>query len=429
MVCSGVHEAHMSRFPAILTAIPYTYLILLTTILSVGADAANNILQKFAGGTGLVIISLKGICLLGNLLLIRNIKHILIIVLFVFIASLRLFFNLIQENSFEFLDIVFLFRILLFFSFLCAFFEIKDTPSFDKIRKFLLVVLLIECIIIISAWIFHIDFFRAYQWRSGYKGIFVHINDEVFILLSGYLFLLTTFFYPITRRPFLFLICLTALSVMALGSRTALLAIFFVPLSFFFFRFFTVNVYKKFIYVFAVSSIILCLFALLHFYWFSILDLFLGQTVLVFEKTGNILTAITSGRDINIIYYIESLKNIDDVLFGSYISKLDIPSQMIESDLFDFLFRFGITGTIATFLLLFYLSKNDQGKIHYFAQAYLFSIFIIGLMTGHVLVSSENSPWIAFFIIHFSSFKAGVSANHEGGKKFFPSLHVFCGKK
>ena len=68
----------MSRFLAILTAIPYTHLILLTTILSVGADAANNILQKFTGGTGLVIISLKGICLLGNLLLIRNIKHILI---------------------------------------------------------------------------------------------------------------------------------------------------------------------------------------------------------------------------------------------------------------------------------------------------------------------------------------------------------------
>jgi hypothetical protein len=56
----------MSRFPAILTAIPYTHLILLTTILSVGADAANNILQKFAGGTGLVIISLKGTCLLAR---------------------------------------------------------------------------------------------------------------------------------------------------------------------------------------------------------------------------------------------------------------------------------------------------------------------------------------------------------------------------
>jgi len=377
-------------------------LVFAAFVISILADCSNFLLDRLADGTGVVVIAIKGVVLLITAYLIRSRTAWLFLAILMLISSFRLLNNLRGGGVVVLEDIVFLFRILLLYMFCFVFFQIRGTLRFEGIARFVRVVLVIECLTIFAAWFFKLDLFRAYQWRDGYKGWFVHINDEAFILAAGLLYTLTRWSKPWNKA--LFFLIVLGLFIMGLGSRTALLSIVAVPCFYLFSNAIFAKGRERIKYFIIAGILLITIGATAFAFWDILMSSFFQQAAEMYVKSGNLIHAIMTGRDEHIIAQFEEHRDWTNLLFGSYIPYDRLPSQMIESDIFDYLFRFGIVGTTLCGILFWRLVKaaNPGDIITARSLAFLIMIFFIGSLTGHVLVSSENSPWIAFFLVEFS---------------------------
>ena len=154
--------------------------------LSIACDALNFFMQKLFGGTDFVIVGLKGAILVVLMMSIRRGLSYLYICTFTFLAFVRIALNLIRCCDVYDTDFVILFRFLLMLTFVMAFREASN----DELRKIIrgaFWVLLIQSAVVVVAFVFGVHFFDAYEFRAGYKGLFVHINDEAFMMAGGLL--------------------------------------------------------------------------------------------------------------------------------------------------------------------------------------------------------------------------------------------------
>jgi len=360
-------------------------------------------MEHFLGGTGAVIIAMKGSLLLLNLFMIRN-RSAWIFILFLLTISMFRLLNNFRGGGMMFQeDFVFLFRIVLLFTYCIILFQVKDSPSFQVLTRIVRAILIVECITILIAWALKIDLFRAYQWRDGYKGWFVHVNDESFILASGLLYAVIEWLRTKNRWFLGLMIC--GLLIMGLGSRTALLSLLAVPSVIITARIFFSKGSTRVKYLLISLGLFASIASSVFVFWDTIVNTFFKQAAEMYVKSGgNILSAVLTGRDNHIIAQFQEQRDWTNLLFGSFIPIERLPSQMIESDFFDYLFRFGIIGLLACWFILYRITKasNPKDLISPNSFSYLLLIFLIGSTTGHVLVSSENSPWIAFFLIYFA---------------------------
>jgi len=202
----------------------------------------------------------------------------------------------------------------------------------------------------------------------------------------------------------LFFLIVLGLFIMGLGSRTALLSIVAVPCFYLFSNAIFAKGRERIKYFIIAGILLITIGATAFAFWDILMSSFFQQAAEMYVKSGNLIHAIMTGRDEHIIAQFEEHRDWTNLLFGSYIPYDRLPSQMIESDIFDYLFRFGIVGTTLCGILFWRLVKaaNPGDIITARSLAFLIMIFFIGSLTGHVLVSSENSPWIAFFLVEFS---------------------------
>jgi hypothetical protein len=121
-------------------------------------------------------------------------------------------------------------------------------------------------------------------------------------------------------------------------------------------------------------------------------------------NNADLVTAILSGRNYKVAAYFDSIQSVFDILFGLQIK--DMPDYMVEIDLFDYLTRIGLIGIVLVLYLILTVSglaKNN--KITGESKALLALILLFGATAGHVLISTMNGIWIAFFMVFFTRYQ------------------------
>lgn len=376
--------------------------------LSIACDALNFFMQKLFGGTDFVIVGLKGAILVVLMMSIRRGLSYLYICTFTFLAFVRIALNLIRCCDVYDTDFVILFRFLLMLTFVMAFREASN----DELRKIIrgaFWVLLIQSAVVVVAFVFGVHFFDAYEFRAGYKGLFVHINDEAFMMAGGLLLALQRA-HELRDRSWAFcgLALLLAMMIMGLGSRTALLGAAIAPMLYLcavYLRRPTLVPAKLFLGIIIIGiGFGLAVVA----FWQTIQESIISQLLQVYAQSGSVVNAVTTGRDVYIGYLLKDMVSVPQVALGAFVSKSNLSSQMIESDIFDIWFRFGAVGLVLFSGLIVAFYGNSLRRGNSSLWAFLILLILIGGMTGHVLISSQNSTWVAFFLCYFHRFGTAV---------------------
>jgi hypothetical protein len=134
------------------------------------------------------------------------------------------------------------------------------------------------------------------------------------------------------------------------------------------------------------------------------------EQMLRIYKSSGLLSSMLSFRDLKVEAYLTSLRSIPSALFGLQIPKglevygMDTPgSFMYEIDLFDYLARIGLIGTLITAFAI----TRSTGVVRWKSLTTEFktlfvTVLLCGATVGHTLISSINAVWISLAMIAFS---------------------------
>lgn len=305
-------------------------------------------------------------------------------------------------------DLVYILRIGYFVIWLLLFKEKSDRPLFsEKFINLFLIVSTVNILFQIFGYLFDVNYFKAYDsQRPGYKGLFFGENDtSIFYVLALFY---AVHLFKVNSSYIYFLIVATGLAILAMGSKAALLGLFMVPLLYFYFtnsskngiRIKSTFLLKVRNFLFIITLLLACSYGYIY-----IENIFVAinytQFLDLLDQT-DLVTAVLSGRNFKVMDYFDSIKNFSDILFGLQIN--NIADYMIEIDVFDYLMRFGLIGTLFIIYLIIATSRiNDSKRFTGESKAFLLTILILGSTAGHVLLSTINGIWISFFIVYFST--------------------------
>ncbi len=345
-------------------------------------------------------------------------SYFAILVIITIILIRWLFILLNGSDIYIIQDFVYILRICYFVIWLLLFKEKSDRNSFNN---YLINLFLIETTVSIFFQIlgysFDINYFKAYDTqRPGYKGLFFGENDTSIFYVLAFFYAVhlikknSSYIYPI--------IVAIGLVILALGSKAALLGLFMVPLLYFYFSMpgkIGISSKSK---LFSKIRNTIFIFALLlvGFYgYINAENIFLAinysQFLNLLNETG-LATAVFSGRNLKVAEYFDSIKSFSDILFGLQIG--DIADYMIEIDVFDYLMRVGLVGTLFVIYLIVAASRSkDRKGFTGESKALLLIVVILGATAGHVLLSTINGIWISFFIVYFAKNRIGNTNKYE----------------
>lgn len=322
-------------------------------------------------------------------------KITIITILLMFLYFLYNYLSL-QQSLMQNCTMIFKFFYLPFTIIFCS------TIKIDNISKYLYIILLEYISIYLISYIFHIgqDIYETSIGKEGYKGLFYSINEFSAILVILYY---NSFSYLKEKKLLLLLLtsailivaCLTGTKVL-LGGILLVILIYILPI-------FT----KKW----KSSSI---LFKIL-----MIAGILLIASVgfLAFMQTNAYQNMIVQANFFK-ISDIFSFDGINKVLFNdrlsfliknqNYFLKQKLltmcmgigyfhPLKLVEIDLFDIIYRYGLLGFIIEVVTFIYLFKNlDKDKELIIATIIL---IIISLTSGHVLLSPNVSIYFGTILL------------------------------
>ena len=355
-----------------------------------------------------IVAVLKGLILLIVIGHLRRAFSVLTVFSFVSIFLLRESLVGIGGVQIEWLpDLTVFLRILTFIAWLLLFHERrKDAAFLERVLRIFVVTAGLSAIAGFAGLALSIDFFKAYgEDRNGYKGIFSGENDTSIFYVVALVYGMT----QVRRERYWFAALIaSAMVLLGLGSKTALLGVVLTPALFVFFspaKHFAALVRRALIYFFLPLGLIVLAIEL-----DSILDAIGYESLTRVISQSDLLSAALSFRDLKAASMIESIHSPIDLLFGMHIDQpwgiggIESSGQyMVEIDIFDYLFRVGIIGTLLTVMAVWTTSAASRWRtatpeFKTFASV----ILLTGLTAGHVLVSAMNAVWIAFFFVYYS---------------------------
>jgi hypothetical protein len=373
-------------------------------------DVVTNVTSYFGEQDSLVALC-KGVILMVLLAHLRSQRSLATIAAFVCIHATRELIILLSGEQLELLgDTTFFLRILSLITWLLVFHEQRRNARFmDSMQRIFIVTVMVSVLAGIVGFALSIDFFKAYgDQRNGWKGLFFAENDtSVFYLIA----LVLAVRRPATAR-FTFLPAVVAsIVLLGLGSKTALLGLLVTPALFMFFQARSSNVWAQRL---RAATLYVALPLVVLFVATTLDDLLSAigydQLTRVVGET-DLLSALLSYRDLKVAALLDSVQSPLDLLVGVNIRNpygLFGPetsgNHMIEIDLFDYLFRVGLLGILLTGGTMWRVSalkRWRQAPIEF--KVLIALILITGMTVGHVLMSAMNTPWIAFFLIRYST--------------------------
>ncbi|HEY4381137.1 MAG TPA: hypothetical protein VGN01_12380 [Acidobacteriaceae bacterium] len=399
-------------------------LLLLAVISSVGLDTLANLANPNP-----YVAPLKGLILIIVICSFRSLYSYLMTFAFLgifFLRELNITFG--QYDLFLVADATFFLRILFFVAWLLLFYERRESAAFLRYVLYISIATTILCVLCqFAGMIFHIGFFAAYEGRgrSGYKGLFFAENDTGVFYLASLIYSMALW-----RREGRWLysgVVLVGLILLGLGSKTALFGTFLVPVVYFgcvhHFRsplnLSKLEVRPRLATAWATGIVVT---GVIGYFGVKYVTEILGsinydQLIRVYQESG-LLSSLLSFRDQKVLAYFQSIRTIPDLLFGLQLRfnpqgfLYDDPGYfMYEIDLFDYLARVGLIGSVLTLLLISRsaLARNWRSCSPEW-RALIVTIALLGCTVGHTLISSINGMWIAFWIIALGKLPLGQNS-------------------
>ena len=272
-------------------------------------------------------------------------------------------------------------------------------------NKIITYVLFIYLILFLTSYIFGFGYnnYKLSDGKQGFRGIFNSINEisaiiiGLFPLALNYLKNKSNYIISIMLIVFTFLVALlTGTKVLMIG---LFIIIIFIYIKSAIKIFKNMSTIKKIISIIVISIIILggiYLLTYTRFYKNMIVQqkFFKSYNILSINFINKVLfnNRLTFLKDNFLFYKNQSLINI---IFGIGYSNQSI--KLVEIDIFDILFRFGIFGLIGFIVPIIYIVKKIKlDKISLFS---IILLILISLTSGHVLLSPNVSIYFGYIIL------------------------------
>lgn len=272
-------------------------------------------------------------------------------------------------------------------------------------NKIITYVLFIYLILFLSSYIFGFGYnnYKLSDGKQGFRGIFNSINEisaiiiGLFPLALNYLKNKSNYIISIMLIVFTFLVALlTGTKVLMIG---LFIIIIFIYIKSAIKIFKNMSTIKKIISIIVISIIILggiYLLTYTRFYKNMIVQqkFFKSYNILSIDFINKVLfnNRLTFLKDNFLFYKSQKLINI---IFGIGYSNQSI--KLVEIDIFDILFRFGIFGLIGFIVPIIYIVKKIKlDKISLFS---IILLILISLTSGHVLLSPNVSIYFGYIIL------------------------------
>ena len=272
-------------------------------------------------------------------------------------------------------------------------------------NKIITYVLFIYLILFLTSYIFGFGYnnYKLSDGKQGFRGIFNSINEisaiiiGLFPLALNYLKNKSNYIISIMLIVFTFLVALlTGTKVLMIG---LFIIIIFIYIKSAIKIFKNMSTIKKIISIIVISIIILggiYLLTYTRFYKNMIVQqkFFKSYNILSINFINKVLfnNRLTFLKDNFLFYKNQSLINI---IFGIGYSNQSI--KLVEIDIFDILFRFGIFGLISFIVPIIYIVKKIKlDKISLFS---IILLILISLTSGHVLLSPNVSIYFGYIIL------------------------------
>lgn len=272
-------------------------------------------------------------------------------------------------------------------------------------NKIITYVLFIYLILFLSSYIFGFGYnnYKLSDGKQGFRGIFNSINEisaiiiGLFPLALNYLKNKSNYIISIMLIVFTFLVALlTGTKVLMIG---LFIIIIFIYIKSAIKVFKNMSTIKKIISIIVISIIILggiYLLTYTRFYKNMLVQqkFFKSYNILSIDFINKVLfnNRLTFLKDNFLFYKSQKLINI---IFGIGYSNQSI--KLVEIDIFDILFRFGIFGLISFIVPIIYIVKKIKlDKISLFS---IILLILISLTSGHVLLSPNVSIYFGYIIL------------------------------
>ncbi len=275
-------------------------------------------------------------------------------------------------------------------------------PKVENIDKYLMIILLEYVAIYLLSYLFHIGYnnYLPTDGKTGYRGLFNSINEYSAILVVLYYMVFDLLkqkkIMLILVSILLFIISYLTGTKVLLGGLIFIILLKLLPMA--------IKTWKKQRMVVKILSILLCISLLVVLgYGFTLTNTYKNMLVQAeFFKVNTIF----SMKGINKVLFNDRLtflmKNHHYFLTQNIIIKLlgfghFNPFKLVEIDLFDILYRYGIIGFIIEMItFVFYFHKGKEKKIDFIP---FFLLMVISLTSGHVLLSPNVSIYIAISLL------------------------------
>ena len=284
----------------------------------------------------------------------------------------------------------------------------------EKLFKILEILILVQAVVIIISFIFHIQLFSAYLSytadgvrikRFGYQGLIPAQNEVAGFFLIGFYYFLLKFAY---YRKGLILLLITIVAGLMTGTKVALLFPIVLTLFLVWRAYKQVNTHRLSRKL--LGLLVLFLFLVSIAIWqreYIIKELtptinyYVRQSAI--DQSNPILTAFTvPGRVLKIQEFFSSYLprfNGLNFLFGGH----DLTSFATESDPFDIFAKLGILGTLAFYLIYIQLLLYPGNRPTIFRLVFIISWLGVSLVAGHLAYTAINGTYLALLILFFDS--------------------------
>lgn len=272
-------------------------------------------------------------------------------------------------------------------------------------NKIITYVLFIYLILFLTSYIFGFGYnnYKLSDGKQGFRGIFNSIN-EISAIIIGLLPLALNYLKNKSNYIISILLIVFAFLVALLTGTKVLMIGLFIIIIFIYIKsaikiFKNMSTIKKIISIIVISIIILggiYLLTYTRFYKNMLVQqkFFKSYNILSINFINKVLfnNRLTFLKDNFLFYKNQSLINI---IFGIGYSNQSI--KLVEIDIFDILFRFGIFGLISFIVPIIYIVKKIKlDKISLFS---IILLILISLTSGHVLLSPNVSIYFGYIIL------------------------------
>lgn len=241
--------------------------------------------------------------------------------------------------------------------------------------------------------------YRTYDNSAGYLGFYYATNEISFVICSCILFLLSELYDKINCR-YILLLLINLMSVLLIGTKSALAVAILGVLLYLFKILFTFK-RKTLRNIMTVIVVVLGLFIGYCLFFDNLSAVYnrwiYGRTT---HSDKSIIFFLTSGRTGRLLVDMKSFLNSSTITFllGQGLAAANNGGLYVEMDLFDLMFSSGIIGMLC--IIFIYIGFIKKIKIDFWSYIIIAITFILSFAGGHILYGGLGGSIYAIILFY-----------------------------